>query len=173
MKKSTKEFSGIPYQPSGRGGDCPVCVCVCVCAFLGSVTSMCTSSGPLLQTGLWNFSPGLKGLGRGGTTLVSCHIGNMLQMMVGRDLGIREHHVNLFFYFSQMFYKTVNQETHLAEEQMSVVSNEPGFRHICPFLVVSGVLDLQLNYHLGRLFLNHRISRLLSRHPVNELSPPL
>lgn len=65
--------------------------------------------------------------------LVSCQIGNTLQMMVGRDLGIREHHVNLFFYFSQMFYKTINQETHLAEEQMSVVSNEHRLPSHLPF----------------------------------------
>lgn len=48
----------------------------------------------------------------------------MLRTMAGRDLGIREHHVNLFLYISQMIYKTINQESRLVGKQMLVVSNE-------------------------------------------------
>lgn len=48
----------------------------------------------------------------------------MLRTMPGRDLGIREHHVNLLLYISQMIYKTINQESRLVGKQMSVVSNE-------------------------------------------------
>lgn len=108
-----------------------------LCVFLGSATSVCTSSGLLLQIRLLNFPPGFKRVG-----LVRCQDGKMLLLTVGRHSGIRKHPINLFLYSSQMFQKTVNQETHLAEKQTSVVSNDTAFRHICPFLVVSKALDL-------------------------------
>lgn len=43
--------------------------------------------------------------------LVTCQTGDVLQMVVGRDSGTRQHHVNLFLYSPQVFYKTINQET--------------------------------------------------------------
>lgn len=70
---------------------------------------------PFLRTsaavGLSSPTPGLKRLGQGGEKLVTCQTGDVLQMAVGRDSGIRQHHVHLFLYSPRVFYKTINQET--------------------------------------------------------------
>lgn len=78
-----------------------------------------------------DLSPQFKRAGKDQRHLSDAKMANRLQMMAGRDVGIREHHTDLFLYFSWLLHKTIPQKAYLAAQQMSVVTN------ICPFPVVS------------------------------------
>lgn len=99
------ELSGITYQPSAGEGDCPMW-CLPGVSDINVHFSRTLASNQAVEC--LSGTPKTWAGKRDARQLPNCQY---VTDMVGRALGIGEHHTNLFLYFPQMFYKTINQET--------------------------------------------------------------